>query len=144
MYACAHIHTHVRGVGTGGRQKGGRGSPEREGDEKREHAAGRGGVGGDSSARLRKEAASEQRGNKGLVSPLRCGHYIVARSTVDGAAQCKRRRIVAIKPGDRRVSGYGVRYRDGLPVAVTPARARTSTPLGFDRSISHARELCIN
>lgn len=35
----------------------------------------RGGGGG--GVRLRKEAASEQRGNKGLVSLVRCGYYIV-------------------------------------------------------------------
>lgn len=44
--------------------------------------------GGGGGVRLRKEAASEQRGNKGLVSPscALCGYYIApGASTVDGA-----------------------------------------------------------
>lgn len=60
--------------------KGGRGTPEREGGENARSGGGaavRRGGGGGGGVRLRKEAASEQRGNKGLVSPVRCGYYIV-------------------------------------------------------------------
>lgn len=66
-------------------------------------------------ARLRKEAASEQRGNKGLVSPLRCGYYIVPGRRNTMLATVYR---AAIKAEDRCISGDDV---FGAPRASRPA-----------------------
>lgn len=122
-------------VDAGGWQKGGRGS-RLKGKEMRSgntQGDGEGIGGGGGGARLRKEAASEQRGNKGLVSPLWV--LYCARSTVDAerSTQCKRRRI--------RDKAWGllcirIRYlvRHESPVAGMPVHMCVDTPHGFGQS----------